>query len=249
MNKFNKIAMFFLCSTIMLTGCATQHIVELPQKVQKEISSTDVYLEACEKKIRADVENPNLTTYAGGGILFALIDDAVMAHREDCANDALCDVQKKIATFNFQEKFQDRLSYALKNTNWLHVKQINSITGMNEEVLKKTNADCVLTSKFIYKLNPNFDVMTGTLSLTLYPASNKIKKMVNAENPLERPILKFHVSASEALPKAVQDMHENAKLWSQNNGAHLKFALENILNQIFIRLDRILKSPNHLPGA
>ncbi|MGL5784868.1 MAG: hypothetical protein ACRCYZ_05365 [Alphaproteobacteria bacterium] len=253
MNKPVKVVLFFLCS-MMVTGCATQRgMIALPKKVQQEIGSTDVYLEMCEKKIRADVENPNLTTYAGGGLLFALVDCAIMAHREDCADSALVDVQKEIATFKFQEKIQDRLSHVLKNTNWLQVRKINPIATLNDEMIqeifKKAKTDCVLTSKFIYKLNPNFDVMTGTLFLTLYPASTKAKKIVNAENPLETPILKFHVSATEVLPKAVQDMYENAKLWTKNNGVQLRMALENILNQVFLKFERILQNPNHLPGT
>lgn len=238
---------------LVFSGCATRkEIVSLPEKVQKEIGSTDVYLEECEKKMKADIESSNLSTYSGGGMLVALVDCAIMAHRENCADDALVDVQKEVATFNFQEKFRNRLSHTLQNTNWLHVQRINHITGINDEahqeIFKKANTDCVLTSKFIYKLNPQFNVITGTLFLTLYPTSEKIKKMVNAENPLETPIFKFHVSATEALPQAGQDIEENAKLWAQNNGSQLRRALENILNQVFVRLDNVLKNPNHLPG-
>lgn len=250
--KISKNLILCLLCALVFSGCATRkEIVSLPEKVQKEIASTEVYLEECEKKMKADIESSNLGTRTGH-IFFTLVDCAVTAHRESCSDDALVDIQKEVATFNFQEKFKNRLSHTLQNTNWLHVQRINHITGINDEahqeIFKKANTDGVLTSKFIYKLNPQFNVMTGTLFITLYPTSEKIKKMVNAENPLETPIFKVHVSATEALPQAGQDIQENAKLWSQNNGSQLRRALENILNQVFIKLDQVLKNPNHLPG-
>ncbi len=250
--KISKNLILFPLCALVFSGCATRkEIVSLPEKVQKEIGSTEVYLEECEKKMNADIESSNLGARSGH-LFFTLVDCAVMAHREGCADEALVDIQKEIQGFNFQEKFRDRLTQKLKDTNWLHVQRVNHITGINDEahqeIFQKANTDCVLTSKFIYKLNPQFNVLTGTLFLTLYPTSSKLKKMVNAENPLETPIFKFHIAATEKLPQPKEEIQENAKLWSQNNGSHLKQSLENILNQVFIKLDQILKNPNHLPG-
>ncbi|MCE3230417.1 MAG: hypothetical protein K0R52_345 [Alphaproteobacteria bacterium] len=252
MTLFKNITLISFC-TIVLAGCATQkNIVSLPDKIQREIGSTDVYLEECAKKMKADIESSNLSTYSGGGLLVALVDCAVMTHRENCADEALVDIQKEIQGFNFQEKFQDRLTQKLKNTNWLHVQRVNHITGINDEahqeIFKKANTDCILTSKFIYKLNPQFNVLTGTLFLTLYPTSNKLKKIVNTENPLETPIFKLHIAATEKLAQPGEEIQENAKVWAQNNGSKLKQALENILNQVFVRLETMLRTPNHLPG-
>lgn len=250
--KLSKHIALILLWILVLSGCATRkETVSLPETVQKEIKSTEVYIEECEKKVKADIESSNVRTYSGGGLLFALIDCAVMSHRENCAEDALVCLQKEITTFNFQEKFSKKIEHALKDTNWLHVQKINNITGINDEkhqeIFKNANTDCVLTSKFIYKLNPELNVMTGTLFLTLYPTGEKIKKIVNATDPIETPIFKFHISATDALPQSEKDIEKNAKLWALNNGAQLRQALENIFNQVFDRLDKILKAPNHLP--
>lgn len=235
-----------------LQGCSStrRDIVSLPESVQREIGSTDVYIEECDKTIKADIESSNLTTYTGGGLLVALVDCAIMSHRENCANDAMVNLQKELEEFNFQEKFNNRLSNVLQNTQWLHVQRINTITGLNDEkhqdIFKRASTDGVLTSKFIYKLNPQFNVITGTLFVTLYPTGEKIKKLVKAENPLETPVLKFHIAATAALPKAGENIEENAKLWESNNGAELKGALANILDQVFKKLDSVLKNPGHL---
>lgn len=92
--KINKVIASFLSFAIVLSGCASRkEFVALPDSVQKEIGSTEVYAEECQKALIADIESSNISTYAGGGLLFALVDCAIMAHREGCANDALREIQ------------------------------------------------------------------------------------------------------------------------------------------------------------
>jgi hypothetical protein len=178
-----------LCG-ILLTACATRkETVSLPEKVQQEITSTAVYIEECDKSMKADIESSNISTYTGGVLLFGLVDGLVMANRQSCAEDALICVQKELTTYDFQQKCSNRIEQTLKNKNWLHVQQVNHIKGFNDEkhqeIFQKASTDCVLTSKFIYKLNPDLSVLTGTLYISLYPTSEKLKKMVNATDPLE----------------------------------------------------------------
>lgn len=257
MKLFKNIVLVSI-GAFVLEGCSsTRDIVSLPESVQREIGSTDVYIEECDKTMKADIESSNLSRYGvgnafipGGDFLLVLADCAIVSHRGNSANDAIVNLQKELQEFNFQEKFNNRLSNALQNTQWLHVQRINSITGLNDEkhqdIFKRASTDGVLTSKFIYKLNPQFNVITGTLFVTLYPTGEKIKKLVKAENPLETPVLKFHIAATAALPKAGENIEENAKLWESNNGAELKGALANILDQVFKKLDSVLKNPGHL---
>lgn len=252
MKKLKSLLFVFLYAAV-LSNCtpARKDFISLPEKVQKELGTTEVYLVECDKQMKADIESSNLGVRTGGHLFFALLDCVVIAHRKGCADDALVAIQKEIQAFNFQEKFRDKFVRALQSTPWLHTSHINYVTSLNdetlEEILKKENRDGILVSKFIYKLNPQFNVLTGTLYLTLYPTSNKIKKMVNAEDSFNTPIFKFHISATEALPQQAEtDMEENAKIWAQDNGSYLKRSLENIIYQILINLDKILKNPNHL---
>ena len=253
--KQSKYLLILSSCAFVLSGCATKpkDIISLPTTVQKEICSTDVYVEECEKKMKADIEASNVSTYTGGGLAFALVDCAIMAHREGCADDALIELQKEIQTFNFQEKYRNRLTHAFQNTNWLRVKKVNYLVKLDdsahEEIFRKANTDAVLTSKFIYKLNPEFTVLTGTLYVTVYPTHEKLKKLVSAEHPLDAPIFKVHFSAAEQLPVTGASIEENAKYWAENNGQHLRKSLDSILNQIFVKLDQALKKPNFLPGA
>jgi hypothetical protein len=105
-----------------------------------------------------------------------------------------------------------------------------------KRVLANASADAVLTGSFEYKLNQSLDAMTGTLYITLYPASPKIKNILGARDPLKKPILKFHITATEKLRHKGSEQDENVYMWVKDNGLHLKNALDNIINRIVIDL-------------
>lgn len=250
--KTHKTLLVVSIFAFLLSGCASQKaFVSLPEPVQKELQSTTVYIKECKKELEADVENSNLTTYTGGGLLVALVDSAIVAHRQDTANEAMMNLHKEIDTFNFQENFRDKLAGQLQNTEWLNVKEVNFVNELNDEVMKelvkKEKNDSMLISRFQYKLNPDFTVLTGTLYLEAYPINPRIKKIVNCEESLKTPIFKFNVSATHALPTKGQDIKENAALWAQDNGAYLRNALNSILREVLLKVERVLKNPNHLP--
>jgi len=215
MNTFKKVCLF--CSfTALLSGCATQRqFVSLPETVQKEITSTDAYVEDCKKEMQADVKSSNISTYVGGGLIPALIDCAVVDYRQDRANEAMVDIQKEIQSFDFNKNFTDKLMNTLQNTVWLKVAYIHSINQLDDKSIRalvnKTKSDSLLTAKLRYRLNPEFTVLTGTLYVELYPISPKIQKLVNCEDPLKTPIFKVNVSASASLPQVGEDIEDNAK--------------------------------------
>lgn len=68
----------------------------------------------------------------------------------------------------------------MNQANWLHAGPVKILKNYDEqaykETIQKSGSDAVMTSKFIYKFNPDLSVLKGTLYLTLYPASQKLKK-------------------------------------------------------------------------
>lgn len=251
MENFKRTIMISLCALVLSNCSARRELVSLPPSLQKEIGSTDIYVEESQKKLLADIESSNISTYSGGGLLFALVDCAIMSHREGCVEDAMIEIQKDFAAVNIQEKFKSKLIPVFKGANWLHAQQVNFVKEINkdnqEEILKKAQTDSVLISKLIYKFNPDLSVLKGTLFVTVYPTSIKLKNLVKTDNPQGTPIFTFKVSAAKALPENKKDMPENAKMWVQHNGNILKDALEEILQQVSINTEKVLKDPTHLP--
>lgn len=239
-------------SAFVLANCAgKQDFVPLPEVMQKSIGSTQAYIQEPQKEMRADIESSNISSATGGGLLVALIDCGVMAYREGKANDAMVDIQRALKDYNFQENLNGKLEHTLRSTDWLKLKQIKYVKEINDQTMaaavKRGTSDVLLTSQFIYKLNPDFTVLTGTLYLTLYPVSAPFKKLAQTEEPLSKPIFKMHVSATSSLPSRHKSMEENGKIWAENNGESMKKALDTVINQVMTNLTQTLKHPNHLP--
>ncbi len=57
-----------LCAVLILTGCAGRHkeFIALPETVQTQLESTDVYLVDCPDKMGFDIKNSNVASYTGG---------------------------------------------------------------------------------------------------------------------------------------------------------------------------------------
>jgi FKBP-type peptidyl-prolyl cis-trans isomerase 2 len=240
-----------LSSVLALSGCSTyQEFVPLHETVRKEISSTEAYAEDCQASLIADVERSHVATYMGGGLLFALVDAAIESHREGCANDAMVDIQKGFTSYNAQEKVKAHFMQSLKQAQWLHAGQVQSVKVLDEptqaNITQKSKSDTVLTARLLYKFNPDLSVLTGTIYLTVYPTSQKLRALVNAGDPLDKPIFKVNVKAAEALPVRSKDLEDNAKQWSDNDNRLLKDALDKITNQAFANLDRVLKNPEYI---
>lgn len=239
------------CTMVLLGGCSSpKEFISLPAALQESITSTDVYIEQPQVNMEADIKESNLTRYAGGGLLVAVIDDVIMSHRKECAEEAMTQLQKDFHSFNLREKLEQKINESFKKSEWLHAKKPTYLPALKEEelaeVLARSTSDTVAITKFSYKLNPDFTVLKGTLYLALYPASQKIKNLVSAEDSEKTPIFKFHVSTTEFLAKKGEDIQENATFWAQNNGLHFKEALDSILTHVFLQVDQALRNPSHI---
>ena len=224
----------------------------MPEKVQKELQSTTVYIEE-NKKIKADIKASNIATYTCGGLLPALVDCIIMDVRQNRADEAMVDLQKEIQSFNFRENVTDRLTKELQSTGWLNVKQVHFVNDTSESLreawVENSKSDGTLISRFIWQLNPDFSVLTGTLYVEVFPTSPQLKKLVNCEDPLETPIFKFNISATHSLAGSKESLEENAALWAQEKGCYVRKALAGVIEKVFCNLKKILQNPNHLPEA
>jgi len=97
------------------------------------------------------------------------------------------------------------------------------------------------------KLNPRFDVLTGTLFVTIYPASLALKEKLNVTTPkeaLDKPIYKTKVMATYELPHFTEEIDENAVKWTKNNGRLFLEGLEKVIRSLGVQLEGALKNPH-----
>lgn len=244
-----------LCTVLILTGCATKQkeFVAIPATVQTKIESTDVYLVDCPDKMGFDIEASNVSTYTGGGLIFGLIDAAIMSSRESNAEEAIGCVQGKLKDINVQKMLHEKLIPLFQNTEWLKTRHVHHVKDLSKEKCKTlcdgSKTDSALVSIFYYKLSPDFKTLTGTLHVTLYPTSEKMKMLVNTKEPTEKPIFKTHVSVTKTLAGGKDDIKENAKLWAKDQGAYLKSSMESLVQSLVLSLENVLKFPQHSPES
>jgi hypothetical protein len=253
MSKFLQKFSLIIFVAVMFSGCggAKKNFVALPPELITQIGSTDVYLEECEEKMTAEIENSHISTYSGGGLLFALADAVVEANRTNTAAKAMQSIQKELEVYELRKKFSDGAAHEFFAAKWLNVHNVNYMSKLDEKTTKsivdRAKTDALLVGRFVYKLNPSLDVMNGTLYITLYPTGANIRSMLNVKNPLAKPIFKFHISATEELHHKSKKIEDNANAWAESGGMRLKTGLDNIIYKIFHDLRNTLKNPEHLP--
>ncbi len=250
MKKFKNIV-FIALATLTLSNCAQKkaEFVALPPQLQNHITSSEAYVEQCQKKMMAAIESSHISE-GTGSLLLAAIDVGIMTYRQNCAEDAMCDMQKELTQYGLQAKFQEKLEQTLREAAWLHMGAINHIAELNDEAIenarKSTKADALLTIKFSYRLDAKFNAITGTLHVDLYPTGDKWKGKLAEGQDDSSPIMKFRLTSSEALPFRVMSIEENAKRWLDNDAEYLKKALNTILRNLYIQMKHNSKHPDEI---
>ncbi|HBN21976.1 MAG TPA: hypothetical protein DD412_01910 [Holosporales bacterium] len=100
-----------LCAVLILTGCSARkkEFISIPETVQTELQSTDVYLVDCPDKMGFDIKASNVASYTGGGLIFGLIDAAVMSSRQSDAEEAIGCIHDELKNINVQNILHDKL--------------------------------------------------------------------------------------------------------------------------------------------
>lgn len=247
-----KINLSLVSLSLLLGACSAPkpEIIALNPALKPHINSTDVHLKQGQEKLEADIEASNISHRTGGGLLFALVDAAIMSHRSSQAEDAIAELQTHFKEFNADQKVKNSLQLSLDSADWMHAGKVHVDASFEAEqldaMIKNCKSDDLLISRMDYRFNPNLSVLTGTLYLEMLPTGQKLKTLTKTENPLENPVFRVKVKATEALATCSKDKEENAKSWNQNNGQLIKTALDKVTKQVFANLDQALRNPDFI---
>lgn len=156
--------------------------------------------------------------------------------------------------FNQKEtdlKLRTAIHNALKSTPWLHVSKVSqaeSIESKNLElILTNTSTDVVMVLEADLRLNPRFDVLTGTLFVNIFPASSALKTKLGVKTvkeALDKPIYKTKVMATYEPPHFTEEIDENAAKWTKNNGRFFLEGLDKVIRSLGVQLEGALKKPH-----
>lgn len=228
----------------LLAGCsATPKYIAISKETQAKIATTDVYLVEPKKTLTATIERSNITTYTGGGLLFALIDSAIDDSREEDAKKDIANIQRHMAKINVQDTLNTRLVPVFQNAKWLKVRNIAPMKVTGENTLKakidRTSAGAILNVYFTYYMDPDFTLIRGNLFVTLYATGDFGETIEKGA-----PIFKTEVSTVRSLENVGKNRQENCALWERGSGVYLKRVIEDIVQDLVHQLEHTLKTPD-----
>lgn len=243
-----------LISIIILSGCANKsNVVELHPMIQKEIRSCEAVVPSVQENIIAEIEESRIHAYTGGGLLFGLVDGLIMNYRSNRAENHLKPVNEIFKDFPLKAIMEQKLGATLKGIPWLGCKQLNIFHASQKEdhnkIVKASNKDVVLFLTFEYKFSPTIDTISGTLSVTMFPASTNVCACVKLDDPHNTPIYKKQFMASETLPNPSDNMEQNVQFWVVEDGKIIKETLLKLLNSTVLQLKNQLVIAEEVDGG
>jgi hypothetical protein len=242
---------FFLISIVLvLTNCSQPQFIAMPEEFKDNITTSEACYEKPQDKIYALVESTNISALHNS-LLFSLVEGIADSVKKSDVDKSLEPIQAFYNQQSVELKLRTAIHSALQNTPWLHLTKLTvseSIESQNLEiVLKNTVSDVIVVIESDLKLNPRLDVMTGTLFLTIYPASTTLKAKLDVKTPkeaLDKPIYKTKVMASYELPYFTEEIDQNAVKWTENNGRLFLEGLDKVIHSLGVQLESALKNPH-----
>jgi hypothetical protein len=235
---------------LALANCSKPQFISLPEELKDDIKSSEAHYEQAQHKIYALVESTNISALSSG-LLFVIAESIADSVKKNNVDKSLEPIQTFYKQQDVDVKLKTAIHAALKNTPWLHLTKLSMATSLEsnnlEAIITNTTADVAVIVEADLKLNPRFDVLSGTLFLTVVPASAKLKTKLGikeAKDALEKPIYKTKVMATFELPHFTEDIDENATKWTENDGKLFLDGLDKVIRSLGVQLENALRNPH-----
>lgn len=216
----------------------------MPASAVEKIQSSDLIVGVAQKEIRADINQSQITTATGGGLLFALIDSAVNNSRAKDAEKAVVPLRDALLDYNFNDRFVSELSTASSAVTWMKDDTIEVVSDVSnityDKKLNESKKSTVAYFTTDYSVSPDFRVVKVSTHVNVFPNTEELKNLqfgiykdtseVKKNKGLKTSTLnslyRNNVVYSYTLDKPTKTPEEAAKLWAEDSGKRLKAALD-----------------------
>jgi len=217
-------AVIFLIAVFF--GCATPpQQVPLNKGCIGEIESVDVYIYLIHDKIHAEIEDSNVTSYTGGGLIPALIDAGIESSREDKAEVLLQPIRSAMADYDCGDRLRTQIVGELSSLGWFKIGNVEVMKGTLEKDLKNdvkdSDANAVLAIGTDYYLSSDFKHLYLKGAIQLLPKSHTTE--INFKDYLYRNMFSYR-DPSDTYSNSPA---EAANKWAENNAALTRQAIED----------------------
>jgi hypothetical protein len=223
-------------SALLLGACSTLPVhAYLPAEAKDKIASTEVVVPIQQSEIYVFV--PVATAGASYGLIGALVDVSIDSIRTSKAEAAVKPLRDALVDYSFDKDLQGEIRTSLAALPFLGAdggRVVKEVTNENlDRILSGSKADGVLFAAANYHLSNDADVLTVSLSVSLFPNNDALRAMVKPHdkpsksapktsmvNALYRNVLVFETRAPVA-----PDRDHYIAVWSADHGAPMRKAL------------------------
>ncbi len=226
----------FAASVLFVGACASLPAHEaLPAEARDKIVNTEVAVPVKQNEIYVFVPDSQVGAATGGGLLGALIDVGINSVRTGKAEDAVKPLRSAVVDYNYDQTLSTEFQKALSQVSWMGVDNVHVIKDVTpaamDQVFNNSRDGAVLFTVTDYRLSNDADVLSVTVTAALFARSDALRALKPAKsgksqtalpNSLYHNTLLFETMA----PNATSDRPHNIDMWSANNGAALRAALQ-----------------------
>jgi hypothetical protein len=247
------------CSAVLLTACVTpipDHVA-LDPAARASIDSTEVVAPVKQSEIYVFVPASRVGAATGGGLIGALIDVSVDAHRAKTATDSVKPLRDATVDYSFDQKLTADLQQSLSQVAWLKVDGVRVMKDVAPDnlgtAITGSKHGAVLMVDGDYQLSNDGTTLTVTLVADLYANNDGLKKFKPTKTANEKvwypgnAIYRGKFVHTEVIPGAGHDRDANIALWSGNNGKPVRDALDKAVDDLTRQLTEDIASDSSAP--
>ncbi len=219
-----------------LTACATpvpEHVA-LDPAARASIDSTEVVAPVRQSEIYVYV--PPATAGRSAGLIGALVDVSIDAHRSQTATDSVKPLRDATVDYDFDAKLTADLKKNLGDVTWLKVDGVRVLKDIEptslETAINGSKRSAVLMVIGDYQLSNDGTVLTVTLMADMYPNNEGLKKFKSSKTANEKvyhpgnAIYRAKFVHTEMVSGTGHDRDANIAVWSSEHGKPMREALD-----------------------
>jgi hypothetical protein len=159
----------FAC--LLLEGCASPPKRVIDESRRSVTGGREALVVVPQGEIRGKITP--LNTVAGGGLNFVLIDASVNQIKTNIAERQVMDLRNALADYDFDHRALAAMQSTLPKIPWLDVQKVSFSKDASKDKLTQfidgSDASQSVIASYDYAMSPNFEWMTVTLTVAIYP--------------------------------------------------------------------------------
>jgi len=222
--------------TAIATGCASvpKNHALAPEAHTIE-GGREVQISVAQGEIKTNINQSNVAAAAGGGLLMALIDAGVEAHRAKVAEEAVKPLRDALVGYDFDARAQASTKATLEEIGWFAPRDYGFVKEINADArsarLDATKSDEMAFVDYEYGMSADFDAVEVNFRVSI--ANRQTPPKTKPVTRLYAANLVYHQWHKVVIPLngAAKDKDANVIRWSANGAALTKQALAASLTQ------------------